>query len=867
MQVPTIDTFQKGATVLTGRVSAPEFHDFASRQAQETGRALQGAGNVMAAVVREEQQEANMTVAKELDVQATQRFNAVLYDPDNGFLSQQGKNAIDGYDGAVKALGSIRDEVLGGARSPEVKKLAGSILATRMQHSMDAINRHSIQETTRFKAQTYDARAQVSLQTAALDPTNEALFQQMLGATRAETAALAKLHGWDEATARVQAANYQDTGHRVRYEAWAAKDPLTAFTHFQQNGTGISPLVRDIVGRQLFQQAAPEIAWQINQAGATLPAPNAPTDPTEPRGVRNNNPGNLIRGSKSWDGEVDGGDPRYASFSSPEAGIRAMGKTLLNYQDRYGLRTIEGIIGRWAPSSENDTAGYVRNVAKALGTTPDAPLDLHDAKTLGTLTRAIIVQENGKQPYTDQQIAVGLAAATGNNPVKPAAAGPSRDPNAPTGLALVDSLPPGWKLHVLQMARSQAHQQMSEARETLRGKVEDASAEYMAMGVAKEPPTFNDFFRAYGQDEGARRYRDFQSVAALGQTLQQVRTLPAEALADLVKTSKPAPGDGFAVRQHNYEVLTHAVDTVTRARKEDPIAYSITNKDFGLSAITSFSKVEDFAPEIARRAANAGQVAASYGTSLALLTKGESKALGATLKVSPVEGQKALLATLSKHSGGLDNFKQLMQSVAPDSPTLAVAGIYQARGLRTTADRDVADLILRGQSILTPMNAKEDGKGHMGGQSLIKMPEEKLMLSDWIDATGDAFKGKEQAADLFMQTAKAIYAARSAEEGDYSGAINSKRWKGAIMLATGGIESHNGSKVVMPYGVKYDEFQNTLKAQADQLAPKALNTTSREMMRLPLENIGDGRYLFRRGAGYLVDKQGRPIIADLNGGR
>ena len=34
-----------------------------------------------------------------------------------------------------------------------------------------------------------------------------------------------------------------------------------------------------------------------------------------------------------------------------------------------------------------------------------------------------------------------------------------------------------------------------------------------------------------------------------------------------------------------------------------------------------------------------------------------------------------------------------------------------------------------------------------------------------------------------------------------------------------------------------------------------------------LENVGDGRYLFRRGTGYLVGKDGRPVVVDLNWGR
>ena len=32
-----------------------------------------------------------------------------------------------------------------------------------------------------------------------------------------------------------------------------------------------------------------------------------------------------------------------------------------------------GIVSRWAPSTENDTAGYAKDVAKALGVDPNAP--------------------------------------------------------------------------------------------------------------------------------------------------------------------------------------------------------------------------------------------------------------------------------------------------------------------------------------------------------------------------------------------------------------------------------------------------------------------------------------------------------------
>ncbi len=849
------------------RVDTPEFHNYAADQAQQLGRAMSNFGGHMTEIATDAQNEANKTVAKDIDTQATAAIGDVLYNPQSGYMVKEGKDVVAGYGDATEALKQVRQKALDGVQNTAVRQMVEPVINARMQNALETINRHSGTETRRYQVQTSDSRAIVTLQDAAFNYDDDKRFNEALAVTRDETNNLAKLQGWDEATARLQAQKYADTGNRMRYEAWAIKDPVAAFAHFQQNAEGISPLVRDNIGRQLFQHAAPVLATIVNQTGGPGVVPSAPGDMTAPRGIRNNNPGNVMRGSDTWQGEVQGNDPRYASFATPEAGIRAMGKTLINYQDKHGINTVEGVVSRWAPATENNTAAYVATVAKEMGVKPDANLDLHDPATLNKLTRAMIRVENGKQPYTDDQIALGLAAATGNTPL-PTAASAKRDPNASTGIGLVDGLPADWKLHVLQLARSQAHQDMAEARESLRGRVQDASAEYMANGFASNPPNEAEFIRAYGQAEGAGRYRDFQSVATLGQTLQQVRTLPNAALNDLLKSSKPTPGDGFAVRQHNFEILSGAIDTVVKARTQDPVAYALTGKSYGLRPIQRFDDPQGTAQELARRAAAAPQMSADYNTPPRLLSNAEASALSATLKASPVEGQKQLLGTIAKSINDMGLLKATMQSIAPDSPTVAVAGIYQARGLRTTENRDVADLILRGQAILTP-NKKEDGSGHMGGASLIKMPEEKLLLSDWTSATGDAFKGREQAADLFMQTAKAIYAARSAEEGDYSGVIDSKRWKAAINLATGGIESHNGSKIVMPYGVPYDKFQNALQGQVDRIVKDggALNTSTREMMRLPLENVGDGRYLFRRGTGYLVGKDGRPVVVDLNGGR
>lgn len=866
--VPRYDSFQASPNTLpNARFEAQQMPDTAGRQAQETGRAMSNLGQHLGAIAQDMQREADSTVAKDIDAQTTSAINDALYHPENGFMVKQGKGVVEGYGDAVDKLKNIHREALNSAQNPAVRQMLAPVLDTRLNQAVEAINRHSGTETRRYRIQTSDARAITSLQDAALNYDDDKRFSMALEVAREETAALAGLQGWDEATAKLQATKYQDSGYKMRYEAWRIKDPVGAFAHFQKNAEQISPSARENIGTQLFHAAAPEMARQLNQLGGVgMVAPNASEgDGQLPRGIRNNNPGNITWGAKAWQGEMSGSDPKYATFTSPEAGIRAMGKTLMTYQDKYQLNTVEGIISRWAPATENDTTAYINTVAKALGVKPGAPIDLHDSDTLTRITRAMIQVENGPEAnrITDEQIAVGLNAARGG--VLPQSSPTvQRSVTEQTGYPVIDALPSDWKLHVMQLARTRAHQDMAESRDALRGKVQDATAEYMTNGFSTNPPTEGEFIRAYGQSEGVGHYREFQNVAVLGQNIQQIKTIPAANMVELVKLAKPVPGEGFANRQRNYEILIKAVDQVQQARMQDPVAYAISTGSYGIKPIERFDNPQSMAQELTRRAAAAPSMAADYGTPPKLLTKSEAQALSATLKASPVDAQKTLLATVYRGVSDMNLFKQTMQAIAPDNPTVAVAGIYQARGLRTTQSQDVADLILRGQAILTP-NTKEDGTGHAGGKSLIKMPEEKLLLSDWNNVTGDAFKGKEQAADLFMQTSKAIYAARSAEEGDYSGVMDSKRWKASIMLATGGIANHNGANIITPYGMGYDQFQDALKVQADRLARDgAVNTTASEMMRLPVENIGDGRYLFRRGAGYLVGKDGAPLVADLN---
>ena len=114
------------------------------------------------------------------------------------------------------------------------------------------------------------------------------------------------------------------------------------------------------------------------------------------RGIRNNNPGNIRKGSTAWRGLAPvQSDSAFLQFESMAWGIRAMVVTLRTYARRYGLNTPAGLINRWAPPSENHTTAYVRAVAEGVGAAADEQLDLYDPGTMFRLVRAMIRVENG----------------------------------------------------------------------------------------------------------------------------------------------------------------------------------------------------------------------------------------------------------------------------------------------------------------------------------------------------------------------------------------------------------------------------------------------------------------------------------------
>jgi hypothetical protein len=254
----------------------------------------------------------------------------------------------------------------------------------------------------------------------------------------------------------------------------------------------LSQIIAQRMQGNLTPQQATLLGNAVQQAATgaqTQAAPAAPgevpvlrtapgQDPQEVRGVRTNNPLNLSFANQP---NAIGTDGRFAVFQTPEEGVAASVRQLQLYGQR-GLNTIDQIVSRWAPPSENNTPAYIQAVAQRVGVSPNQEIDLSDPNIMRRLVNAMSVQEVGRvipedvlqrgvdlgfQPPQQRQqpsLTPTQAQITAPTPAAPSSLpGVSLRPRGvsmtPELAATLQALPPGEALKLLTQLDLQAAQQ------------------------------------------------------------------------------------------------------------------------------------------------------------------------------------------------------------------------------------------------------------------------------------------------------------------------------------------------------------------------------------------------------------------------
>lgn len=145
-----------------------------------------------------------------------------------------------------------------------------------------------------------------------------------------------------------------------------------------------------------------------DEPGADNGKADKPADNSSPRGIRNNNPGNLNFAGQAGATKEGGENGRFAVFKSMRDGISALYKQIQLYFSR-GVNTIESVVNKYAPADDNNNVqAYIKQLVGATGKQADEKLSGEDTETVFKLIRGIINHENGKGYVSDQDILSGI---------------------------------------------------------------------------------------------------------------------------------------------------------------------------------------------------------------------------------------------------------------------------------------------------------------------------------------------------------------------------------------------------------------------------------------------------------------------------
>ena len=401
--------------------------------------------------------------------------------------------------------------------------------------------------------------------------------------------------------------------------------------------------------------------------------------------------------------------------------------------------------------------------------------------------------------------------------------------------------------------------------------------EMVSRGVAPEgqPRTLGDFQAAYQNPErAAQAYAGYQTAWDTAQTTSRFNGMPTQELAQVMREPAPAATDpDFAVKSNFQQVRQNAAVQIMAARQKDPWAYAQATKDFN-AGIADPSK-PDFADVIKQRAAALPQLMQKYGvTTPNVLTEAEASVIGERMAQLPADDRIKTLKTLRGAIADDGVYANLLNTLRPDSPVTvlagniaAVGGTVRVGGEAVSTDK-IASRIARGEDLLNPRGADKKSDGGKG--AAFPMPKEPDMRLQWTTEVGTAYAGFPDAEAHAYQAYRAYYAARAAEKGLTDGTVNQDIQNEAITAATGGIGKldpnglMNSYRVILPYGMAQDEFQDKAAVQWKSVGPAngyARTTIDDVRLRPTGEN---GRYLVT-GPDQLAlpGKDGNPIILDM----
>lgn len=291
--------------------------------------------------------------------------------------------------------------------------------------------------------------------------------------------------------------------------------------------------------------------------------------------------------------------------------------------------------------------------------------------------------------------------------------------------------------------------------------------------------------------------------------------------------------------------------------KNDPLKIYQDRSGQQLEPITPQQLMSGAAAQSLRARESAlGAIKKKYGDGVAdsVLRPEEADAMRKTFETGTPDQQLSVFKGLFPLSKA--GYEAALRQIG-GSDEMVFAGMHYMKGTRAIYEGGssvpVASLVLDGMAKMKDKSFALPQPGTNGIDG---------MRVTFNNAIGNALPPGSPAREMAYKATQAIYASLASSTGKFGGVLEPSLLNSAIKFATGGITTVGNEKVLMPYGMKEEDFKDKLGQQIAAAAQRTRLPLA-SLSNAPLEAISPGRYAVKVGRNYAMGLDGSRLVLEV----
>lgn len=269
--MPIVPTFQGGVPQVRDNggsgfvpARAPAVNvDAYGRMMQQAMKPVEEWSNSLTEALRIEHQRTVKAESDDAERQVIDAINARM-SGENGYMTQQGKNAKDAFQPTVEGMTADVDKIVGSLQ-PQVREVIGSRIQDRLSSAVEQARRWNGQQTRAYHMQSSEARVQSLMTDADNHYAETGYLQKTWGSITQEIDYQAAMMGLPAEQVKLLKDKSYDLFTARRFEAWGSDNPVLALQVFKSQRPKVSTDIAAKIESGLFSKSRDTLALSLAQ--------------------------------------------------------------------------------------------------------------------------------------------------------------------------------------------------------------------------------------------------------------------------------------------------------------------------------------------------------------------------------------------------------------------------------------------------------------------------------------------------------------------------------------------------------------------------------------------------------------------------